>query len=169
MEDRYDGLTTSIPAMAAQFYDHARLAYCFEPGGSVAIKCHMGGWYNSTYLRPILVRAVVDRVNEHGGIPFVTDTTTAPCPFFCSRSTAQSQLRPQWPTGSPKSMGCPISISDGAYGTKGVRVEIPDVLLLKEGYTAMGVFSSRDMVAVDIAAMDMADMAPGKPGSTAKK
>ena len=31
------------------------------------------------------------------------------------------------------SMGCPILISGGAYGTKGVRVEVPDGLLLKEG------------------------------------
>ena len=40
---------------------------------------------------------------------------------------------------------------------------------MKEGYTARCVFSSRDMVAVDIAALDMVDKAPGKPGSTAEE
>jgi len=90
----------------------------------------MGEWYNSAYLRPILVRAVVDRVKEHGGIPFVTDTTTAPCHFYGSRSTAQSHLEAAAANGfTSESMGCPILISDGAYGTEGVQVEIPDGLL----------------------------------------
>jgi len=88
MDDQYAGLPTSLPAKAAQLFDHASLGDCFEPGDSVAVKCHMGEWYNSAYLRPILVRVIVDRVKEHGGIPFVTDTTTAPYYPYGSRSMA---------------------------------------------------------------------------------
>jgi uncharacterized Fe-S center protein len=78
MDDRYGGLTSSLPAKAAQLFEHAGLQSCFEPGDIVAVKCHMGEWYNTAYLRPILVRVIVDKVKEYGGVPFVTDTTTAP-------------------------------------------------------------------------------------------
>jgi uncharacterized Fe-S center protein len=56
MDDRYSGLPSSLPAKAQQLFDEANLEGCFESGDSVAIKCHMGEWYNSAYLRPILVR-----------------------------------------------------------------------------------------------------------------
>jgi len=109
-------------------------------------------------------------VKEHGSIPFVTDNTKDPCKLYGFRSTTQIHLEAAAANGfTAESLGRSISISDGAYGTEGVRVENPDGLLLKESYMARGVFSSRDMVAVDIAALDMADMAPGKPGSTAEK
>ena len=119
------------------------------PGDSVAVKCHMGEWYNSAYLRPILVRVVVDRVKEHGGIPFVTDTTTAPYYFYGSRSTAQFHLETAAANGfTAESMGCPIVISDGTYGTEDIRVEIPDGILLKEGYMAKGVADADAMIVV---------------------
>ena len=115
MDDRNTGITSSIPAKAQQLFDHAGLADCFESGDSVAIKCHMGEWYNSGYLRPILVRAVVDKVKEHGGIPFVTDTTTAPYSLYGSRSQAQFHLETAAANGyTRESIGCPIIIADGA-------------------------------------------------------
>jgi uncharacterized Fe-S center protein len=92
MDDRYQGLSSSIPAKAQQLFDHAGLGDCFEAGDTVAVKCHMGEWNNSAYLRPILVRVIVDKVKELGGKPFVTDTTTAPYYFYGSRSTADLHL-----------------------------------------------------------------------------
>ena len=68
-----------------------------------------------------------------------------------------------------ESLGCSISISDGAHGTEYFRVENLVYLLLKKGYMARGVFSSRDMVAVDIAALDLADKAQGKLSSLAEE
>jgi uncharacterized Fe-S center protein len=149
MDDRYTGLTSSLPAKAQQLFDHAGLGDCFGPGDSVAVKCHMGEWYNTAYLRPILVRAVIDKVKEHGGIPFVTDTTTAPYYHYGSRSTAQFHLETAAANGfTAESMGCPIIISDGAYGTEDVRVEIPDGLILKEGYLARGIADADAMIVV---------------------
>jgi uncharacterized Fe-S center protein len=149
MDDRYAGLPTSLPAKAAQLFDQAGLTDCFEPDDSVAIKCHTGEWYNSAYLRPILVRAIVDRVKEHGGIPFVTDTTTAPYYFYGSRSTAQFHLETAAANGfTAESMGCPIIIADGTYGTEDVRVEIPDGVLLKESYLARGIADADAMIVV---------------------
>ena len=119
MDDRYAGLPTSLPAKAQQLFDHADLGGCFEPGDSVAIKCHMGEWYNTGYLRPILVRAVVDKVKKHGGIPFVTDTTTAPYSLYGSRSQKQFHLETAAANGyTRESMGCPIIIADGAFSSR---------------------------------------------------
>ena len=149
MDDRYTGLTASIPAKAAQLFDHAELNRCFEPGDLVAIKCHMGEWYNSAYLRPILVRVIVDKVKEYGGIPFVTDTTTLPYYFYGARSIAQFHLETAANNGfTQQTMGCPIIISDGSYGTDDVRIDIPDGLLLKEAYLAKGIADADAMIVV---------------------
>ncbi len=108
MDDRYRGPTSSLPAKAQQLFDHAKLNECFEPGDSVAIKCHMGEWNNSGYLRPILIRVIADKIKEHGGRPFVTDTTTAPYYFYGGRSTADIHLRRLPGTASqPRPWGAP--------------------------------------------------------------
>jgi len=149
MDDRYTGLPSSLPAKAAQLFDHAGLGDCFDPGDSVAVKCHMGEWYNTGYLRPILVRAIVDKVKEHGGVPFVTDTTTAPYYHYGSRSTAQFYLETAAANGfTRESMGCPIVIADGSYGTDDVRVEIPDGVILKEGFLASGIAHADAVIVV---------------------
>jgi uncharacterized Fe-S center protein len=149
MDARYHGLPSSIPAKAVQLFDHAKLSECFDPGDSVAIKCHMGEWNNSAYLRPILVRVIVDKVKEYGGRPFVTDTTTAPYYFYGSRSTADMHLETAARNGfTPQSMGCPIIISDGMYGTEDVKLDIPDGMLLKEGFLAKGIADADAMIVV---------------------
>jgi hypothetical protein len=149
MDDRYAGLPTSLPAKAAQLFNHAGLEDCFEPGDSVAVKCHMGEWYNSAYLRPILIRVIVEKVKEQGGIPFVTDTTTAPYYFYGSRSTAQFHLETAAANGfTAESVGCPVVISDGTYGTDDIKVDIPDGLLLKEAFLAKGIADADAMIVV---------------------
>jgi uncharacterized Fe-S center protein len=149
MDDRYKGLSSSIPAKAMQLFDHAGLGECFKPGDSVAIKCHMGEWFNTGYLRPILVRVIVDKVKELGGRPFVTDTTTAPYYFYGARCTSDLYLETATRNGfTAETMGCPIVISDGVYGTDDVKVDLPDGLLLKEGYLARGISDADSMIVV---------------------
>jgi uncharacterized Fe-S center protein len=149
MDDRYRGPTSSLPAKAQQLFDHAKLYECFEPNDSVAIKCHMGEWNNSAYLRPILIRVIVDKVKEHGGRPFVTDTTTAPYYFYGGRSIADTHLETAARNGfTSETMGCPIIISDGMYGTDDVKIDIPDGLLLKEAYLAKGIADADSMIVV---------------------
>jgi uncharacterized Fe-S center protein len=149
MDDKYTGAQSSIPAKAQQLFDHAKLFDCFEPGDTVAVKCHMGEWNNSAYLRPILIRVIVDQIKNHGGKPFVTDTTTAPYYFYGARSTADLYLETAARNGfTSQSMGCPIIISDGIYGTDDVKVEINKGLILKEGYLAKGIAESDSMIVV---------------------
>ena len=149
MDDRYTGMASSIPAKADQLFDYAGLGECFDRGDSVAIKCHMGEWNNSAYLRPIQVRVIVDKVKEHGGVPFVTDTTTAPYYYYGARSTAALYLENAARNGfTAQSMGCPIVIADGMYGTEDVKVDIPDGVILKEAYLAKGIADADAMIVV---------------------
>ena len=149
MDDRYSGAQSSIPAKAQQLFDEAMLSDCFDSGDLVAIKCHMGEWNNSAYLRPILIRIIVDKIKEHGGRPFVTDTTTAPYYFYGTRSTAELHLETAARNGfTQQSMGCPIIISDGLYGTDDVKIDIPDGLILKEGYLAKGIAEADSMIVI---------------------
>ena len=149
MDDRYRGATSSLPAKAQQLFDHAKLNECFRPGDSVAIKCHMGEWNNSGYLRPILIRVIVDKVKEYGGRPFVTDTTTAPYYFYGGRNTADMYMETAARNGfTAETVGCPIIIADGMYGTDDVRLDISDGMLLKEAYMAEGIANADSMIVV---------------------
>ena len=47
-----------------------------------------------------------------------------------------------------ESMGCPIIISDGMYGTDDVKIDIPDGVLLKEAYMAKGIADADSMIVV---------------------
>jgi uncharacterized Fe-S center protein len=78
MDDRSINIQTSLAAKAQQLFDHAQLHDCFKEGNRVGVKVHMGEWFCTGYLRPILVRAIVDKLKKVGAEPFVTDCTVMP-------------------------------------------------------------------------------------------
>lgn len=149
MDDRARGAASSMPAKAQRLFDHAGLGECFGKGDSVAVKVHMGEWFNSGYLRPILVRAIVDRIKGAGGRPFVTDTTTIFYLPGIGRTTAEDYLYTAAANGfTSDSMGCPIVIADGLTGLDDVKVDIPDGIILQEAYLARGIAEADAMIAV---------------------
>ena len=44
--------------------------------GVTAVKTHMGERKNKTFIQPSYVKRIVEVLKNHGGDPFVTDTTT---------------------------------------------------------------------------------------------
>jgi uncharacterized Fe-S center protein len=48
----------------------------FKGGDLVAIKLHFGELGNTSYIRSVFVRRVVDRIKKTGARPFLTDTNT---------------------------------------------------------------------------------------------
>ena len=96
-----------------------------NPGDLVAIKTHMREAYNVGYLRPIIVRTIVDKVKELSGRPFVTDTTTMPYHPWISRTLAIDHLETADKNGfNSSSMGCPVVIADGWLGTDDLVVDL---------------------------------------------
>ena len=49
---------------------------CITSGDLTAIKLHFGERGNTAYIRPTYMGVLVDKVREHGGKPFLTDTNT---------------------------------------------------------------------------------------------
>jgi uncharacterized Fe-S center protein len=105
--------------------EHSGWLNHLSPGDIVAIKTHMGEAYNVGYLRPIIVRALVDAIKERGCRPFVTDTTTMPYHPWISRTLAIDYLETANRNGyNQASMGCPVIIADGWLGTDDVIVDL---------------------------------------------
>lgn len=80
------------------------------PGETVAVKLHMGELGNIRYLRPALVRQVVDCIRTQGGKPLLIDTIAS---YPGSRDTRQKYLDTAAKNGfTMESMNAPIVILD---------------------------------------------------------
>lgn len=92
-------------------------------GSRVAVKVHFGERGNYTYIRPPLVRRVVDYVKAEGGYPFVTETTT----LYPSgkRLTVEDSLETARYNGfTEEGLGCPILIADEPDGQNGMEFAV---------------------------------------------
>ncbi len=93
-----------------------------EKGDIVAIKIHPGEYGNTTHIRPVIARTVVDLVLEAGGIPFVTDTTTL---YKGMKLNAPDLIKGASMNGfTHASMNAPFIVADGLRGGDGKEIEI---------------------------------------------
>lgn len=92
-----------------------------DNGYLIAIKLHMGEIGNTSYVRPIFVRKIVENLKKNGYKPFLTDTSTL---YVGQRSNAVDYLNCAVYNGfGYDSIGCPIIISDGIRSNNFVKVE----------------------------------------------
>jgi uncharacterized Fe-S center protein len=102
--------------------DRADLAGKIRERDLVAVKLHFGEKGNTAYVRPLFLRRVVDRVRQHRGKPFLTDTNTL---YTGSRSEAVSHLITAFENGfTGSAVNAPIVIADGLRGNSAVKVRI---------------------------------------------
>jgi uncharacterized Fe-S center protein len=91
-------------------------------GDIVAIKIHPGEYGNTTHVRPVVVRTVVDLVIKAGGIPFVTDTTTL---YRGMKLNAADLINCAAMNGfTHASMNAPFIVADGLRGSEGKEVQL---------------------------------------------
>lgn len=127
MDARAKRFLESTAIKGRQILEHSGWLDNLKPGDIVAVKTHMGEAYNVGYLRPIIIRTLVDSIRERGCQPFVTDTTTMPYHPWISRTLAIDYLETANRNGfNPSSMGCPIVIADGWLGTDDVVIDLED-------------------------------------------
>jgi len=139
--------TAGIVAKAMKLFDDAKLYKCFNKGDSVAVKISYSGWLGVNYLRPTYIRAIVDKIKEHGGRPFLVDTTRM-LEMGGSATDAKMYLEMANAAGyNALSMGCPVIIGDGT-GYDDVRIEIPDGILLKQAYLARAIAEADAMIVI---------------------
>lgn len=104
--------------------DLLKLGDKIDKGDMVALKVHFGELGNTTFLRPVYVRSVVDKIKEYGGKPFLTDANTL---YHGMRANAVDHLNCAIRNGFvPEVVGCPIIIADGLRGNdkKEIRVDL---------------------------------------------
>lgn len=106
----------------SKLFDAAGFKSLAEKGALAAVKVHFGELGNDTFVSPVLVRAVVDRLKKHGANPFLTDTATL---YSGSRHNAVDHLRTAFMHGfAPEAAGAPVLIADGLRGDDWSEVEV---------------------------------------------
>lgn len=91
-------------------------------GDIVAIKIHPGEYGNTTHVRPVVVRTVVDLVIKAGGTPFVTDTTTL---YRGMKLNAADLIKGAAMNGfTHASMNAPFIVADGLRGGDGKEIKL---------------------------------------------
>jgi|YelNatPaOPRAMG01_1025707.scaffolds.fasta_scaffold03272_16 uncharacterized Fe-S center protein len=91
-----------------------------KSGDLVAVKLHMGERGGGTFIKPSLIKPIVDFIKSIGGEPFLTDTSTL---YRRNRGNAIEYLKTALLNGfSPEFIGCPIIIADGLNGESEVEV-----------------------------------------------
>jgi uncharacterized Fe-S center protein len=66
----------NLEAKIKKLFDAAGFGRLINPGDLVPVKVHFGERGNDTYLRPVYVRQVIDKIHDAEGKPFLTDTNT---------------------------------------------------------------------------------------------
>jgi uncharacterized Fe-S center protein len=103
-------------------FDRAGFSEIIEKSAPTAIKLHFGEWGNDSYINPVFVRQVVDKVKLAGGRPFLTDSNTL---YRGSRSNAVDHLITAIEHGFDFSVaGAPLIIADGLTGKNHRKVGI---------------------------------------------
>ena len=111
----------------------------------VAIKIHFGEQGNTSYLRPVFLRTIVEKVKNVGGKPFLTDTNTL---YTGSRSDAISHITTAIHNGFDYAfVDCPIIIADGLRGASGEKIPINGEIL-KEVSIAREIVEADAMIVV---------------------
>lgn len=92
------------------------------PNRLTAVKLHFGEKGNTSFIRPIFVRKVVEEIAAAGGKPFLTDTNTL---YLGGRSNAVDHLRTAITNGFAFAVAdAPIVIADGLRGESLARVPV---------------------------------------------
>ena len=109
----------------------------------VAVKLHFGEKGNTSFIRPIFVRQVVDHIWGLGGRPFLTDANTV---YVGARSEAVSHLTTAIENGFAYAVvRAPLVIADGLTGKAEVEVRI-DKEQFKTVYLAEAVMEAEGLV-----------------------
>lgn len=99
----------------------------------VAVKTSFGERGNIGHLKPSVVKAVVDKVKECNGKPFLIETNTL---YVGRRTNAVDHIMHAYEHGFDcKNIGAPVIIGDGLFGEYDVQVEI-NQKLCKYAYVA---------------------------------
>ena len=103
-------------------FDAAGFDKLIAPDDLVAVKLHFGERGNTAFIRPVFIRQIVDRIQELGGKPYLTDSGTL---YIRTRTNAVDHLNTAITNGfAYPVVGAPILIADGLLGHSCVDVQV---------------------------------------------
>jgi uncharacterized Fe-S center protein len=109
-----------MPGKLERLLQEAGLTKYFGIGDWVAVKTHFGSEGAHRIVRPVFLRKVVDALGKIGARPFVTDTV---------RIKGLDYLEVANQNGiNHLSVGAPVVLADGLYGTDNLMVKAGDIL-----------------------------------------
>lgn len=112
----------NIPNKIKRLFDKVEAYKILEDNDMTAIKLHFGEKGMNTFLNPIFVRQIVDKVKEVGGQPFLTDTNTL---YTGSRTNSISHIQTAIENGfAYPVVNAPIIIADGLYSKNSIGVNV---------------------------------------------
>ncbi len=105
-----------------KLFEAAKFRDLMEEEELVAVKLHFGEEGNDSYISPVLVRQVVDKIAAAGAKPFITDTNTI---YYGSRHNSPDHIKIAVLHGFDYAVsGAPIIIADGLQGENWQNIEI---------------------------------------------
>lgn len=105
-----------------ELFDKAGFGKLIHQDDLTAIKLHFGEMGNDAFLKPVLIRPVVEKTLKHHGKPFLTDTNTL---YYGSRHNSADHLTTAVKNGfSYAVVDAPIIIADGIRGDNWVPVKV---------------------------------------------
>lgn len=114
--------SNNMAANLKKLFDRAGFGDIIYENDQVAVKVHFGEKGNVTFLNPVNVRQIIDKIKEAGGKPFLTDTNTL---YSGSRTNCVDHIQTAIENGFAYSVvGAPIVIADGMYSKNSETVEI---------------------------------------------
>lgn len=125
--------------------DTAGLSNIVSNNDLTAVKLHFGESGNSSFIRPVFIRKIVEMIKKAGGRPFLVDTNTL---YAGSRRDSQRHIKTAIENGFAYSVvNAPIIIADGLRG-KNERAVPVNGKHLKEVFLASDIIDSDSIVAV---------------------
>jgi len=110
-----------------------------------AVKLHFGERGNTAFIRPLLIRPIIDAIRTAGGKPFVTDASTL---YVGTRGNAVDHLHTAMLNGfSYSALGAPLIIADGIDGRDEVAVPVR-LKHFQEVYIGSAVVRAETLVSV---------------------
>ena len=130
----------NMPDKLSRLLDALDLGRGIKAHELVALKVHFGEKGNTSYVRPVYVRRVVDAVTALGAHPFLTDANPL---YVGTRTNSAEPLKTAIENGFAYAVvGAPLTIADGLKGS--VSVEVPI-----DGKHFQSAFIAADIVEAD--------------------
>jgi uncharacterized Fe-S center protein len=113
----------NIPQKLGRLVKKAGIKKILSEEDLTAVKIHFGEQGNTSFIRPVFIRQIIQTTRETKATPFLTDANTL---YVGSRSDALSHIKTAVENGfSYSSMdGAPVIIADGLLGKSETRVQV---------------------------------------------